>query len=243
MLHYEDGAYVKEIHNARTLELSNLFAHGFELHPHVSAVCDWQNPEEVSRVYYREIEELVKRATGATLTVCGRHVLRGSDFEKNGNYLPFQRVHNDYADTFGDDVIRTFASNKKGFMRDAGITEKMLQASRLVMINCWRSIRPEPVQGFPLAVVDKRTVRTDELETAERAGPGSLTYVSRYSPWHTFYYFPEMTSEEVLLFRTFDSGEKPFQPTLHSAFKDESAPKESVPRRSCDVRVLCLLPK
>ena len=42
------------------------------------------------------------------------------------------------------------------------------------------------------------------------------------------------------MFKTFDSLEKPFLPTLHSAFDDISVTGAVSPRESIEVRAICL---
>ena len=62
-------------------------------------------------------------------------------------------------------------------------------------------------------------------------------------PDHEWYYFPEMQRDEVLCFKTYDSDEDPFHPTLHSSFLDPRTPPNAPVRKSLEVRVLCLLPR
>ena len=51
---------------------------GFALEPHRSRVVDWGDAQCVADVYYREIEAVVKRVTGATRTFCNGHLVRRS---------------------------------------------------------------------------------------------------------------------------------------------------------------------
>ena len=47
-------------------------------------------------------------------------------------------------------------------------------------------------------------------------------------------------SNEVLMFKTYDSTLNPFMPTLHSAFDDNSLKNKKVsPRESLEVRAIC----
>ena len=49
-----------------------------------------------------------------------------------------------------------------------------------------------------------------------------------------------MNRDEVVMFKTFDSVENPFLPTLHSAFDDVSFEGQEVsPRESIEVRAIC----
>jgi hypothetical protein len=49
-----------------------------------------------------------------------------------------------------------------------------------------------------------------------------------------------MHRDEVVMFKTYDSNEKPFMPTLHSAFDDAVNGREDAsPRESIEVRAIC----
>ena len=48
-----------------------------------------------------------------------------------------------------------------------------------------------------------------------------------------------MNRDEVVMFKTYDSNEKPFMPTLHSAFDDPTSNENASPRESIEVRAIC----
>ena len=111
------------------------------------------------------------------------------------------------------------------------------------MLNCWRSIGEEPVASAALAVCDMRTVSPDEL-IAARLGEHSLqVYMSEPSARHRWHYFPGMSRDELLLIKTYDSAQRPFRPTLHTAFEPgEGKGEGGAPRRSCEARLLLVFP-
>ena len=51
-----------------------------------------------------------------------------------------------------------------------------------------------------------------------------------------------MNKDEVLMILTYDSAMTPFVPTLHTSFSVPGMPEDAPARRSCEARVLCLLP-
>ena len=72
--------------------------------------------------------------------------------------------------------------------------------------------------------------------------PNALTVEicqSSHSDLHKWYFYPEMNRDEVLMFKTYDSEEKPFIPTLHSAFDHPDTPEGASPRESIEVRAVC----
>jgi hypothetical protein len=116
--------------------------------------------------------------------------------------------------------------------------------SRYVLLQGWRAITPPP-QDLPLAMCDGRTVRTGDIVPIDyhqvRNGR-DLTYKSsgaRFSPEHVWWYFPDMTREEMLVFKGFDSALGDSFKTLHVAIADETRP-DPVPRVSIESRYFAL---
>src|SRR5271170_2852694 len=65
------------IHDGRAiLEELSLERQGFELRHRATAVTNFDDPDEVREVYYPEVEQLLKDATGATRAVAFEHDVR-----------------------------------------------------------------------------------------------------------------------------------------------------------------------
>ena len=69
--------------------------------------------------------------------------------------------------------------------------------------------------------------------------PIRLVY-ARPSEAHRWFWFPEMRSSEVLLFKQFDSADERSCRMLHSAVHHPETPHDAPPRRSVELRMLCL---
>jgi hypothetical protein len=115
-----------------------------------------------------------------------------------------------------------------------------LLKGRVQIINLWRPIRG-PLQDAPLAVCDARTVKFDELVGSDLIYPNRVgeTYSVKYNPEHRWFYVPEMTADEILLLKCFDSqtdGRARFAP--HTAFVDPTTPANAAPRESIELRTL-----
>ena len=256
------------VRNARLLEDASLDGCGFQLERHVSNVTDWDDDRQLADIYYAEIDDLVKRVTGATHTFSNNHLRRQSEPDVGGSALaklmaqsrgPVQSAHNDFTESYGEGIIRTVANGGVPHTQTFGLTEAILEAgisaaelrgSRMLVINTWRAVGPEPLQRFPLAVVDRRTVpraclRSNLIGKIPSGQPrGGIDVCSAlHDPAHQWYFYPGMTRDEVLLWKGFDSAEVPAQPPLHSSFEDVNAPADAAERKSVEVRVLCLLPK
>ena len=112
----------------------------------------------------------------------------------------------------------------------------------------WRSIGDDPVEDMPLALCDASTLAADDLITFEirysdRTGEN---YFARHSSAHKWVYFPRMVKDEAILLKVWDSAAAPgalaADPpalscfSLHSAFKDPTAPADCPRRRSIEIR-------
>jgi hypothetical protein len=247
-----DRAVRMQLHDGREVLGAGLATTGFQLEAHTSAVHDWDDDQQVRNSYYEEITELVKRLTGATHTVCNAHIVRRAGSENALQPMPFPSVHNDFTGNYGEELVRSFINDVPttldfGFieqLRAKGVTADDLKGSQMVIVNAWRSIGHSPLRNFPLAVCDNRTVRQTDLIPCKlplTGGKLEITY-SLHNASHKWYWFPNMTKEEVLLFKTFDS-ERPHECTLHSAFELLDGHGDATMRASCEVRLLCLFPK
>ena len=219
------------IHNARPIarELS-VDTHGFVLIRNDTGVRDFYDEAELRNVYYKEVEQLVKMATGAAKVVIFDHTIRVADGAvERGLRAPVQIVHNDYTEKSGPQRARDLLEPSEAAAR--------LQR-RFAEYNVWRPI-VGPVQMFPLTLADAGSIATEDLVIADlvyedRTGE---IYHGRYNPDHRWYYFPAMQRQEAVLIKCYDSetdGLARF--SLHSAFEDPTTPAAAPPRESIEVR-------
>jgi hypothetical protein len=179
------------------------------------------------------MEALVKAETGANRVVVFDHTLRTADEEdRQARKLRevVQRVHNDYTEWSGPQRVRDLLPEE---------AEALLKR-RFAIVQVWRPIR-HPVETFPLAICDARSVAPHDLVVSERRYPNRVgqTYAVTYNPNHRWYWFPLMRREEALVFKVYDSlqdGRARF--TAHTAFDDPTAPAGARPRESIEIRTL-----
>ena len=207
---------------------------GFELRPHDTAVSSFYDDEEVRTIYYPEVEQLVKAATGASRVVIFDHTVRIEDEaqrDERAVRAPVRVVHNDYTVRSGPQRVVD--------LLDADDAETFLQ-HRFAVVNVWRSIGA-PVETTPLAIADAQSIAPADLVATDLVYPdrtGEIYHVT-YSPNHRWFYFPKMRRDEALLIKVYDSvtdGRARFTP--HSAFDDPTAPDDAAPRESIEVRTL-----
>jgi hypothetical protein len=119
------------------------------------------------------------------------------------------------------------------------------EAMSLFVINLWRPVLPMkgPVRSTPLAMLHPMTLEYDDFVKVDLVGgqfPEGQSYMHvRYHPGHKWYYYPDMTTDEVLVWKQahFVKGEKLARmPIPHTAFRHQHA-KEEEPRCSFEHRV------
>ena len=104
------------------------------------------------------------------------------------------------------------------------------------------------MQTWPLAVCDASTVAAEDL--VARITPENNNVVHNLLPnaAHRWYYFSDMTRDECLLFKQWDTDPSRARFTAHTGFdllRTQSQPCAHAavpvaPRESCEVRVLCV---
>ena len=206
---------------------------GFHFIRHDTKVADFFDEVEVQRVYYPEMDALVKAESGARRVVVFDHTLRTADDaarEARKIREVVSRVHNDYTEWSGPQRVRDLLPEE---------ADDLLRR-RFAIIQVWRPIR-YPVETFPLAICDARSLSPENLVISERRYPNRIgqTYAITYSPDHVWYWFPRMRSEEALVFKTYKSlNDGRARWTAHTAFHDPTAAPDARPRESIEIRAL-----
>ncbi len=206
---------------------------GFRFVRHDTKVVDFFDEDELRRVYYPEMEALVKAESGASRVEVFDHTLRTADDDlREARKIRdvVRRVHNDYTEWSGPQRVRTFLPNE---------AEELMQR-RFAVIQVWRPIR-HPVESWPLAIADAQSISPENLVVTERRYPDRVgqTYAITYNPAHRWYWFPHMRPDEALVFKTYESEKQGrARWTAHTAFEDATAPPDARPRESIEIRTL-----
>jgi hypothetical protein len=208
---------------------------GFALVDAPTSVTDFYDEKQLEATYYREAEDLVKQATGASRVVVFDHTIRRREqgVEDRTPGIPRQpvtRIHGDYTEVSGPQRVRDLM----------GAEADDLLNRRFAIVNVWRPIRG-PLYDAPLAVCDAKSVADGDLvgqDLIYRDRTGEI-YGLTFNPAHRWYYAPAMQADEALLLKCFDSaqdGRARFMP--HTSFADPNAPADMLPRESIELRTL-----
>lgn len=233
-----------------------LDTHGFMIGRAASAVSDFADKAAIDAVYMREVEDLVTRLTGATRSAAQGWMIRTSAdlaaqaaepaegyVHAGGIQPPAGEAHVDYNEITGRrTAARVYAQQ---FAEGPGYR-------RYICVSLWRALSPGP-QDWPLALCDGRTVNdaqttSNTLFVVDRFPEGDALVapvadedqmiaatIFRHDPAHRWWYFADMTADDVLLFKFQDSDRSVTWRCPHTAFHDTSLPITHT-RTSIEVR-------
>jgi len=213
---------------------------GFTLLNHRSAVADFGDRSELDRVYVPEACDLVGQATGADEVVSlGWAIRRADTGHLDGAQPPASDVHVDMHPGRAD-------------ARTSAAAPRAEPYRRAIMTSLWRAFSPPP-QDWPLGLLDYRSVDDAEGEpnlllfvdalpdpsnvpdiVDPDSQPAGSIFVHR--PAHRWWYFPDLTAGEALLFKLHDTDRGVAWRVPHTAFEAPNAalanPRESVELRT-----------
>jgi hypothetical protein len=220
----------------------NLDVHGFVLAERPTAVHDFFDKAEVDRTYPDEVVAAVQALTGATRVApmgwmvrtsgdVARHQKQTVGYTHRGGVQPpAGEAHVDFTPARAEPLAR--AIYEKTFPDGKGF-------SRFIAASLWRTFS-EPPQDYPLAVCDARSVGREEgvpntmfivdrlpdeqtmLGKMENEQSAPAAAIFHFNPAHRWWYFSNMSRNEVLLFKFHDSEPGRALRTPHTAFHDPS---------------------
>ena len=222
------------LRDARDGETS-LDGEGFKLVSHRSEIADFTDRAVVAARHPAEIVALLLAHTGADqVIVTSPAILRFS--ERSGragtldNSMPARFAH-----------VDTTAQTAAGFARASAPEGRSF--SRHAHYNVWRAFSGAP-QDVPLAVCDARSVEPGDLLVADAIfdPPGGApewgfdSWLVAHNAAHRWHWFPDMTRDEALIFKTSDSAFA--NPVPHVAFDNPLAAPDWPSRASIEMRAV-----
>jgi hypothetical protein len=209
---------------------------GFELHQRDTKVGDLWNDAAIENEYNPELIAMLKEMTGADAVTIFDHTRRSSDPDgaKNpdGQRAPASRVHADY-------TVKSGPQRAKDTLGEAEVDRVLSSGGRIIQVNVWRPITG-PIQRSPLALADSTSIPPEDLIATDQRFPdrvGEIYQLAR-GTGHRWYYAPEMTPDEIILIKGWDSiddGRARFTPHgafVHPGETDDMAPRESIETRT-----------
>jgi hypothetical protein len=195
------------------------------------------HPVDPESPTYREaVAGLVKAQTGADHVVISapgvkRFSERSAQAATGNNSMPARFAHVDISDATAANFSARSAPEGKSFRRAAHY-------------NIWRVLSAPP-QDVPLAVCDARSWAADDMILADAIfdEPDKPEWsfeglVVGHNPAHRWVWFPGMTPEEALIFKTHDSDPDAPHCVPHVAFDNSACPADAPPRSSIEMRAI-----
>lgn len=243
---YNTGTYAPydvTIRNARLAGPFTLDAHGFALGQHKTDITDWVANYSHDSVYARQVCDVTKAMSGADFVIPMSGQIRTSGITSATMQPPAAEAHVDFT---------TKTANKLAEMLYRKARPDGAGYDRFICFSLWRALSPPP-QDMPLALCEGGSVRDDEgthntkvdvdvIPTGDALFapiPGEEGMVAatifRHSPTHRWWYFPDMTADDVIFIKFHDSDHSLAWRAPHTAFRDTSRP-DAVERRSIEFR-------
>ena len=249
-------AHRVQIRDARPIQdRFNLDNAGFVLAEDKSTVTDFFDNEQVDAIYPDEAVAQVKRLTGADRVIpLGWMVRTSGDLarhrrelvgytHKGGVQPPAADAHVDFmpdrAEVMGRELYHQHFPGDKPF-------------TRFIASSLWRCFSAPP-QDWPLALCEGASVAPDEgtpnsliivdqipdreamLAEMTEEETAITAAIFRYNPEHRWWYFSNMTRDEVVLLKFHDSDRGRAWRVPHTSFHDPSFP-DARPRESIEFR-------
>jgi hypothetical protein len=216
--------------DARSLaEPASLEREGFELHRLPLGPFRWHEQAWIDEVYVPRSVELIRQVTGApfvTPFLDGMTMIRDSgnpEFPPAADFVHFDQSRL----SVGQFVERAAAHAPRRY-------------PHVRLFNLWRVMTPPP-QDVPLALCDQRSVDERDWVFGKTVEPGmaegSPYTTSVFNPGQKWHYFSELTSDEVIVFKQYDSRPGAPMGCLHGAFAWPGELPGAVPRASMELRI------
>lgn len=221
------------IHDARALKQApSIGREGFQLSK-APIDLDFSDPSLVTGRLYDHCAHLVKAATGCLAARTMQHEFRAGKVIGPAGVGRYALVaHADFT-PFVEDIM--------------DVPEK----HHFALFNVWRGTDPDhEIELMPLALCDVETVADDDIVYADclrRTEPRTRLIDCRliHDSSQCWYYFPQMTPDEVLIFKQYDTRQEDAgkRAVFHTAFRDPTTRRDAPLRESIEVRVLAVFPE
>jgi len=243
--------YPVTIRNARNAGRPfTLDEHGFAIASYPTKLDDFEDKAKISSIYDDEVKHIAMDMTGADHVAVMGGQLRTSGATSAIVQPPAAEAHVDFNE---------FTSNRIAQLLYEKTAPDGPGYDRFIIFSLWR-VLSDPPQDWPLALCEGSTVNddegvsntkvdVDEIPPYERRFdpiPGEEEMVAAtiffHNPDHRWWYFPDMTRDEVVFIKFHDSDHSHAWRTPHTAFHDVSQ-VDPVTRVSYEVRAIAYFQK
>lgn len=209
---------------------------GFTLVRHECGITDAFDPDADAAGYQAALAGLLTELTGASLVLPqGKGLIKRSmkhAIEKEGETGPARWVHMDYT---------TFAAHRWVEWMEGWEGRPLRHYPRFAIFQTWRCLTPPPCDNT-IVFCDASSLRHEDCIVFDACmrvpydEPGNAfeSQFARFDPGQRWYYFSDLTPDELIVFKGFDSEPgRDAQPPHNSADLpgENTAPRVSVEAR------------
>ena len=210
---------------------------GFRLLDHESPINADSDLAVEAEAYLASVGALLKQASGADLVVAqGTGLLKRHAERANvkGAIGPSRWAHMDYT---------TYSAHKWVEWIEGWQGLELRGYPRFAVFQTWRCVSPGP-QDNTLALCDASTIKTETQivfdacvrQPYETPGNQFESQLCPYDPGQRWLYFPDLTADELIVFKSFDSAPGWNAQPLHNSADIPGLPADLAPRVSIEAR-------
>lgn len=191
--------------------------------------------EEAMAVYREDLRAMMLEITGADDVLMFPHsVTRRQQPQGDAQQAaspPIMFVHSDYT--------------RKGAEQNLAVYGDLPQKPRrTALFNMWKLLSKGPTDS-PLALCDASSVREEDIIAGDSHYPkyGGFALETAFikaNPDHKWYFFPDLTDQEILVFKQGDSSSAFPGVVPHTAFDNRANAPQAAPRVSIESRCLAV---
>jgi hypothetical protein len=224
------------IWNGRGVDLS-LDREGFILADHPSSLTQDADLAAEAPAYLASVADFLKQMSGAELVLAQgtgllkRHAERA---KVPGAIGPSRWAHMDYTE---------YAANKWVEWIEGWQDVKLRHWPRFAIYQTWRAVSPPP-QDNTLVLCDASSIRPEQCIVFDAClrqpydAPGNQfeSQLCHYDDGQRWYYFPDLTADELIIFKAYDSDHSRWAQALHNSADIPGLPADAAPRVSIEAR-------
>ncbi|MFZ1990906.1 MAG: CmcJ/NvfI family oxidoreductase [Alphaproteobacteria bacterium] len=192
---------------------------------------------KIAPAYLAEVGAQLKALTGADLVVAQNTGLLKRYAERarvKGVAGPSRWAHMDYTH---------YSAGKWIEWIEGWQNLKLRHYSRYVVLQTWRCVSPPP-QDNAFVLCDASTIDGKDLivfdavmrEPIGEPGNAWESQLCKYNPAMRWYYFPNMTADELIVFKAHDTDKSWNAQPLHNSADIPGLPPDALPRASIEAR-------
>ncbi len=221
----------------RVRDRLSLDREGFILADHPCGLTDASDLKAEADDYLASVGAMLKQLSGADLVFAqGKGLLKrhAERAKVEGAIGPSRWAHMDYTE---------YAAHKWVEWIEGWQGRPLRHYPRFVIYQTWRCVSPPP-QDNTLVLCDASTIRAEDCivfdacvaKPYDEPGNQFESQLCRYDPGQRWWYFPDLTADELIVFKAFDSDRSRDAQPLHNSADIPGLPADAAPRVSVEAR-------